>query len=66
LYLVGVLEWLIVGMSNWEDEVKRAISRLDDGGFGDSSAHVYAYGAIGEGQADEALGERHSEVREPL
>ncbi|KAK3402713.1 mate-domain-containing protein [Sordaria brevicollis] len=59
LYLVGILEWLIVGMSNWENEVKRALSRLDDGGFGESGAHAYAYGAIGEGQVDDAVGGRH-------
>ncbi|KAK3941272.1 mate-domain-containing protein [Diplogelasinospora grovesii] len=33
LYLVGVLEWVIVGMSNWDNEVKRAIARLEDGGI---------------------------------
>lgn len=59
LYLVGILEWLIVGMSNWENEVKRALSRLDDGGFGESGSHAYAYGAIEEGQVDDAMGVRH-------
>lgn len=29
LSLVGVFEWVIVGLSNWEDEVKRAVGRLD-------------------------------------
>jgi MATE family multidrug resistance protein len=28
LSLVGVLEWIIVGLSNWEDEVQRAADRL--------------------------------------
>ena len=37
LYLVGVLEWVIVGLSNWENEVERAFSRLDDGGAGMAS-----------------------------
>ncbi|ORY59599.1 MATE efflux family protein [Pseudomassariella vexata] len=37
LYLVGALEWVIVGSSNWEKEVKRALDRLEDGGMG---AHV--------------------------
>ncbi|KAI1875522.1 uncharacterized protein JN550_001808 [Neoarthrinium moseri] len=32
LYLVGIFEWLIVGMSNWEKEVERALGRLEDGG----------------------------------
>ncbi|KAK0616046.1 mate-domain-containing protein [Bombardia bombarda] len=36
LYLVGALEWVILGMSNWEKEVKRAMDRLEDGGIGDS------------------------------
>jgi len=35
LYLVGGLEWVIVGASNWEGEVKRAMKRLEDGGMGD-------------------------------
>ncbi|KAK4444868.1 MATE efflux family protein [Podospora aff. communis PSN243] len=35
LYLVGALEWVIVGMSNWEAEVKRALLRLEEGGIGD-------------------------------
>lgn len=34
LYLVGILEWVIVGMSNWEKEVKRASDRLEAGGVG--------------------------------
>ncbi|KAK0728722.1 MATE efflux family protein [Lasiosphaeria miniovina] len=35
LYLVGVFEWVIVGMSNWENEVNRAIERLEAGGMGE-------------------------------
>jgi len=35
LYLVGAFEWVIVGMSDWEGEVKRAMARLEDGGIGD-------------------------------
>jgi hypothetical protein len=31
LYLVGALEWVIVGMSSWEAEVKRALLRLEEG-----------------------------------
>lgn len=34
LYLVGALEWVIVGMSRWDTEVKRAMARLEDGGLG--------------------------------
>ncbi|KAK3303888.1 putative MATE efflux family protein subfamily [Chaetomium strumarium] len=30
LSLVGILEWVIVGLSNWENEVQRAVDRLDD------------------------------------
>ncbi|KAI5457586.1 mate-domain-containing protein [Mariannaea sp. PMI_226] len=33
LFLVGVLEWAIVGMSNWNTEVQRASDRLDEGGM---------------------------------
>ncbi|KAI1806023.1 MATE efflux family protein [Daldinia bambusicola] len=29
LYLVGVLEWVIVGLSKWDKEVDRALDRLD-------------------------------------
>ncbi|VBB75017.1 Putative transporter protein similar to C11D3.06 of Schizosaccharomyces pombe [Podospora comata] len=36
LYLVGALEWVIVGVSNWETEVERAIARLEAGGLGNS------------------------------
>ncbi|KAK0614028.1 mate-domain-containing protein [Immersiella caudata] len=35
LYLVGALEWVIVGMSDWEAEVERAMARLEEGGIGD-------------------------------
>ena len=30
LSLVGILEWVIVGLSNWDDEVQRAVDRLDE------------------------------------
>jgi len=30
LYLVGVLEWIIVGLCNWDKEVKRALGRIED------------------------------------
>ncbi|KAK4230279.1 mate-domain-containing protein [Podospora fimiseda] len=39
LYLVGVLEWVIVGMSRWEKEVKRAMARLEAGGLISSSGN---------------------------
>jgi multidrug resistance protein, MATE family len=32
LYLVGILEWVIVGRSKWEYEVERALRRLDESG----------------------------------
>lgn len=31
LYLVGILEWGIVAWSNWEDQVKKAFERMDQG-----------------------------------
>jgi len=31
LSLVGVLEWVIVGMSDWEEEVVKAEQRLEGG-----------------------------------
>lgn len=32
LYLVGALEWLIVGLSNWKRECSKALDRLEDTG----------------------------------
>jgi MATE family multidrug resistance protein len=37
LSLVGTLEWIIVGWSNWEKEVQRAVDRLDDENHGSSA-----------------------------
>jgi MATE family multidrug resistance protein len=34
LYLVGAFEWVIVGMSDWEKEVEKAMGRLESGGMG--------------------------------
>ncbi|KAI3318013.1 MATE efflux family protein [Xylariaceae sp. AK1471] len=34
LYIVAVLEWVIVGLSKWDKETKRAIERLEAGGIG--------------------------------
>ncbi|RKU46662.1 hypothetical protein DL546_008203 [Coniochaeta pulveracea] len=34
LYLVGAFEWVIVGMSNWEGEVEKAMGRLETGDTG--------------------------------
>ncbi|KAI0164530.1 MATE efflux family protein [Hypoxylon sp. FL1284] len=34
LYLVGALEWAVVGLSNWDKEVRRALDRLDHGDGG--------------------------------
>jgi MATE family multidrug resistance protein len=33
LFLVGVLEWIIVGMCNWKKEVQRAADRMKAGGL---------------------------------
>lgn len=30
LSLVGILEWIIVGLSNWDNEVEKAVDRLDE------------------------------------
>ena len=30
LSLVGLLEWIVVGLSNWEDETRKAVERLED------------------------------------
>ncbi|KAI0521764.1 MATE efflux family protein [Xylaria bambusicola] len=34
LYIVGVLEWGIVGLTKWDKEAKKAIERLQAGGVG--------------------------------
>ncbi|KAI0141685.1 mate efflux family protein [Xylariaceae sp. FL1272] len=34
LYIVGMLEWLIVGLTRWDGETKRAMDRLEAGGIG--------------------------------
>jgi MATE family multidrug resistance protein len=34
LYLVGALEWVIVGLSKWDREVEKAKERLERGGLG--------------------------------
>ncbi|KAI0110884.1 MATE efflux family protein [Nemania sp. FL0031] len=34
LYIVGALQWVIVGLSKWDKEAKRAIERLQAGGIG--------------------------------
>ncbi|CAM1504784.1 Fc.00g023750.m01.CDS01 [Cosmosporella sp. VM-42] len=33
LSLVGILEWIIVSLSNWDAEVQKASDRLEDGGM---------------------------------
>ncbi|KAI1476763.1 MATE efflux family protein [Daldinia eschscholtzii] len=38
LYLVGILEWVIVGLSKWDKEVDRALDRLDAGEIRDDCA----------------------------
>jgi MATE family multidrug resistance protein len=42
LYLVGALEWVLVAASNWPEEVRRALARLDDEGEGDVANAVGA------------------------
>jgi multidrug resistance protein, MATE family len=37
LYLVGALEWVIVGVSNWDREVEKARERLYAGGLGEGT-----------------------------
>ncbi|KAI1207371.1 MATE efflux family protein [Annulohypoxylon truncatum] len=39
LYLVGILEWVIVGLSKWDKEVRRALDRLDHGDVADDGVH---------------------------
>ncbi|KAI9166402.1 putative transporter C11D3.06 [Paramyrothecium foliicola] len=34
LYIVGVLEWVIIGMSEWDEQVHKATARLEAGGVG--------------------------------
>ncbi|KAI1258611.1 MATE efflux family protein [Xylariaceae sp. FL1019] len=34
LYMVGMLEWVIVGLARWDEETKRAADRLEAGGIG--------------------------------
>lgn len=46
LYLVGAFEWVIVGLSNWDKEVQRALGRLEAGGMGEPEEH----GVQGSGQ----------------
>ncbi|KAI1331745.1 mate-domain-containing protein [Xylariaceae sp. FL0255] len=37
LYIVGVLEWVIVGLASWDKETTRAMERLQAGGIGSQS-----------------------------
>ncbi|KAK4190698.1 MATE efflux family protein [Podospora australis] len=53
LYLVGALEWVIVGMSNWESEVERARERLEAGGLGVGDAAGERRGLMGGGGDDD-------------
>ena len=39
LYLVGTVEWGVVAFSDWEDQVKKAFERMDDG---ERTAHEVA------------------------
>ncbi|KAI1630650.1 MATE efflux family protein [Biscogniauxia mediterranea] len=40
LYIVGILEWVIVGLSNWNKETQRALDRLEAGDDLDDDIHV--------------------------
>jgi multidrug resistance protein, MATE family len=51
LYLVGALEWVIVGMSKWDREVDKAKERLESGGIG--------------GHGDAATYTRHGSINVP-
>jgi MATE family multidrug resistance protein len=42
LSLVGAIEWIIVGMSNWSAEVQKASKRLEEGGVGVDSSDAVA------------------------
>ncbi|RSM08330.1 hypothetical protein CEP52_004718 [Fusarium oligoseptatum] len=38
LFLVGILEWMIIAVSNWDAEVQKASDRLEGDGMTDNSA----------------------------
>lgn len=40
LYLVGALEWAIVGLTSWPHEVDRALERLETGGLSSPEQHT--------------------------
>ena len=40
LYLVGALEWAIVGLTSWPYEVDRALERLETGGLSSHEQHA--------------------------
>lgn len=52
LYLVGALEWVIVGRSDWEGEVDKAMSRLESS-MGHGEINVTGrHGEVPEAQED--------------
>jgi MATE family multidrug resistance protein len=36
LSLVGLLEWIVVGLSNWDSEAQKAVGRLEDDHHGEA------------------------------
>ena len=42
LYIVGVLEWAIVGFSNWDYQVKKAFERMDEGERAEAASAIAA------------------------
>jgi MATE family multidrug resistance protein len=55
LYIVGALEWVIVGMSDWNKEVDRAMERLEAGGVGEAHAERMVLGRQGLVETVDAL-----------
>ena len=47
LYLVGILEWAIVGFSNWDHQVEKAFDRMDDGDRAETGNAPAADGSAG-------------------
>jgi MATE family multidrug resistance protein len=52
LYLVGAFEWVIVGMSDWEREVEKAMGRLESGGMGRPGQLTGRHGSVPEAEEE--------------
>ncbi|KAH0539074.1 hypothetical protein FGG08_004372 [Glutinoglossum americanum] len=46
LYLVGILEWAIVAISNWDKEVSKAFARMDEGERVETGPASPDYGSV--------------------